>query len=105
MANDFLASWREDAVVDPDSAGLTRHAPSGEGKSGDKDPGLDARHRTVGVSMSPQLRAAAVARAKALGLPFSRYVAWCVEAELEGQPPQARFARRPGKAEKVKNEK
>jgi hypothetical protein len=43
------------------------------------------------------MRAAAVARARMLGLPFSRYVVWCVEAELEGRPPQARFARRAGR--------
>jgi hypothetical protein len=104
MANDFLASWREDAVVDPDSTGLAHRAPRGEDKSGDKGPGLDARHRTVGVSMSPGLRAVAAARARALGLPFSRYVAWCVEAELEGRPPQARFARRAGRG-KVKSER
>jgi hypothetical protein len=92
MANDFLVSWRSPEL----SGGATIQAPSMPGKEG---VGLvaadteDERHRTVGVSMSPALRKEALARARALGLPFSRYVAWCVEAELEGRPPQARFDR------------
>ena len=51
----------------------------------------DERHRTMGVSMSPQLRARAAARAREVGLSFSRYVQWCVEAELDGSTIQARF--------------
>ena len=30
-------------------------------------------------------------RARALGLPFSRYVQWCVEAELDGSSLGDRF--------------
>ncbi len=51
----------------------------------------DDRHRTVGVSMSPALRERAAQRARALGLPFSRYVQWCVEAELDGSSLSDRF--------------
>jgi hypothetical protein len=42
------------------------------------------RHRTVGISMGPALEERARARAEALGLHFSTYVAQCVEAELRG---------------------
>jgi hypothetical protein len=42
------------------------------------------KHRTVGISMNPLLESRARARAKALALHFSTYVAQCVEAELRG---------------------
>jgi len=42
------------------------------------------KHRTVGISMPPSLEARAKARAEALGLKFSNYVAQCMEAELKG---------------------
>jgi len=48
----------------------------------------DTRHKTVGVSLSPELRERAAERARGLGLSFSRYVALCVEAELNGRAPQ-----------------
>ncbi len=44
----------------------------------------DDRHRTIGVSMPPNLRQRAAERAAAVGLSFSRYVQWCIEAELDG---------------------
>ncbi len=91
MAHDFLASWHEEAAPQPVAEALP--GPRA-GRATIKEV---EKHRTVGVSLSPKLRAAAAARARVLGLPFSRYVAWCVEAELEGRPPQARFARRAGK--------
>jgi len=103
MGNDFLASWREETVPRAGPVGTSHQMGRDAGNFWGKDPRLDERHRTVGVSMSPKLREEAAVRARALGLPFSRYVAWCVEAELEGRPPQARFARpagRVGKREK-----
>ena len=54
----------------------------------------DYRHRTIGISMSPKLRARAVARADAVGLSFSRYVQWCIEAELDGSTLESRFKAR-----------
>ncbi|HVU38545.1 MAG TPA: hypothetical protein VHC95_09430 [Opitutales bacterium] len=49
------------------------------------------RHRTVGVSMSPKLQARTAARAREVGLSFSRYVQWCLEAELDQVPLAERF--------------
>jgi hypothetical protein len=96
MSHDFLSSLHspifEEAKAEPKQnprqarAGRRKNAPETE----------DDRHRTVGISMSPRLRERATARAAALGLPFSRYVQWCVEAELDNRPPQARFDRPPG---------
>ncbi len=43
-----------------------------------------SKHRTVGISMSPDLEARAKARAEALALKFSPYVTLCIEAELKG---------------------
>ncbi len=43
------------------------------------------KHRTVGVSLSPDLRRRATARARELGVSFSRYVAQAVEGELRGR--------------------
>ncbi len=51
----------------------------------------DDRHRTIGISMSPQLRERAAARAAEVGLSLSRYVQWCLEAELDGAPLESRF--------------
>jgi len=48
----------------------------------------DQKHKTVGVSFHPELRERAGERARGLGLSFSRYVTMCVEAELNGRPPQ-----------------
>lgn len=49
------------------------------------------KHKTVGVSFNPELRERASERARSLGLSFSRYVTLCVEAELNGRPPQLLF--------------
>ncbi|MBN2068370.1 MAG: hypothetical protein JW739_01925 [Opitutales bacterium] len=43
-----------------------------------------SKHRTVGISMNPQLEERAKARATALGLKFSPYATLCIEAELNG---------------------
>jgi hypothetical protein len=51
----------------------------------------DDRNRTVGVSMSPKLKERAEERAEAVGLSFSRYVQWCIEAELDGASLESRF--------------
>lgn len=59
----------------------------------------DEKHRTIGVSMSPKLQARAAARAREVGLSFSRYVQWCLEAELDGSTLEARFR---GKGESAK---
>jgi hypothetical protein len=96
MPHDFLAGWRE--PIEGDSKPSTqRTANIGSALPPDAaHPAADdPRHRTVGVSMSPALRRRAAARAEAVGLSFSRYVQWCIEAEIEGCPPQARFEQRP----------
>lgn len=51
----------------------------------------DQKHKTVGVSFHPELRDRAGERARGLGLSFSRYVTLCVEAELNGRPPQVLY--------------
>jgi hypothetical protein len=48
----------------------------------------DQKHKTVGVSFPPELRQRAADRARGLGLSFSKYVTLCVEAEVNGKPPQ-----------------
>ncbi len=48
----------------------------------------EKKHKTVGVSFSPDLRRRAAERARGLGLSFSKYVTLSVEAELNGRPPQ-----------------
>jgi len=85
MSHDFLISYSQVAPVEMQDQGLRRQAtvdvigeeqPKGEGEL----------HRTVGISMSPQLRERATKRANEIGLSLSRYVQWCIEAEIEGQP-------------------
>ncbi|KAF0094747.1 MAG: hypothetical protein E1N59_1751 [Puniceicoccaceae bacterium 5H] len=44
----------------------------------------DPRHRPFTISLPPALKERAEARARALGLSFSRYVNRCLEAELQG---------------------
>lgn len=46
------------------------------------------KHKTVGVSFHPDLRRRAAERARGIGLSFSKYVTLCVEAEVNGKPPQ-----------------
>lgn len=48
----------------------------------------EQKHKTVGVSFHPALRERAGERARELGLSFSRYVTLCVDAEINGRPPQ-----------------
>lgn len=50
-----------------------------------------AKHKTVGVSLAPTLREKATERARTLGLTFSKYVAQCLEAELDGRSPSNVF--------------
>jgi hypothetical protein len=91
MAHNFILP-----IHDPDEAyepipakpSKKKAQPSSAG-SGQAD---DEKHRTVGISMSPQLRERAAARARAVGLSFSRYVQWCLEAELAGRRPEELFA-------------
>jgi hypothetical protein len=42
------------------------------------------KHRTVGISMHPDLEKRAKAQATSLGLKFSPYVTLCIEAEMRG---------------------
>jgi len=94
MSHDFLTSLHSSVISVSD--GPTKAEPKAAkletGEQGVETlSAKDNRHRTVGVSMSPQLRERAAQRARALGLPFSRYVQWCVEAELDGSSLGDRF--------------
>jgi hypothetical protein len=94
MSHDFLSSLHSSVIGTSDekvSPKLQAAAQGSKEESEKAPPPADDRHRTVGVSMSPQLRERAVQRARALGLPFSRYVQWCVEAELGGSSLSDRF--------------
>jgi hypothetical protein len=97
MSHEFLTSLHSQVIGGPEekTAGkfLSKSgARASKGKSVRKNAVTDeARHRTVGVSMSPQLQARAAARANEVRLSFSRYVQWCVEAELDGVPLASRF--------------
>lgn len=57
----------------------------------DQPPDDPAKHKTVGISLAPALRTRAAERARAVGLSFSRYVALCIEAELDARAPQLLF--------------
>jgi hypothetical protein len=94
MSHDFLTSLHSSVL------GVSDHTPPATTNALGEKPGesggalqatTDDRHRTVGISMSPKLRERAAQRATALGLPFSRYVQWCVEAELDGSSLRDRF--------------
>ncbi|MGF1485427.1 MAG: hypothetical protein ACFBZ8_13805 [Opitutales bacterium] len=54
------------------------------------------KNKTVGVSLPPELRQQASDRAHALGLTFSRYVALCLEAEIQARPPRQLLEALPG---------
>lgn len=94
MSHDFLTSLHSSVISVTDGKSLTSPQGVKEATANKSEQPLinqDDRHRTVGVSMSPQLRSRAAKRARALGLPFSRYVQWCVEAELDGSSLGDRF--------------
>ncbi len=56
-----------------------------------------SKHKTIGVSLAPELRQQASERAQSLGLTFSRYVALCLEAEIQARPPRQLFEGLPGR--------
>jgi gamma-glutamyl-gamma-aminobutyrate hydrolase PuuD len=94
MSHEFLTSLHSQVIGVP--AEEQRVAKPTSKVSKDKDATVDAveadeRHRTIGVSMPPKLRQRAAERAAAIGLSFSRYVQWCLEAELDGSTLEERF--------------
>jgi len=97
MSHDFLTSLHSTVI---DTSGMKKSAEiKRQTEKGQKvGPGktvsemkIERKHRTIGVSMSPVLHERAVARAAAIGLSFSRYVQWCLEAELDGSALADRF--------------
>ncbi len=103
MAHDFLTSLHSH-VIDTSGGRKVGPKPPDSGPK-DIDPPAssvppeppaepDDRHRTIGISMSPSLRGRAAARAAEVGLSLSRYVQWCIEAELDGAPLESRFKAR-----------
>jgi len=94
MSHDFLTAMHSSVIGVSNEKLVDRPQVSANALSHVEkniEENVDDRHRTVGVSMSPQLRSRAAQRARALGLPFSRYVQWCVEAELDGSSLGDRF--------------
>jgi len=94
MSHDFLTSLHSSviSVTKEKTSADTKVSKESAGQNVERSsPVQDDRHRTVGVSMSPQLRERAAQRARALGLPLSRYVQWCIEAELDGSNLSDRF--------------
>ena len=90
MAHDFLASFHSEVM--PHSPKERQAKAQASSENTESVPvSADDRHRTVGVSMSPKLHQLASQRARSLGLPLSRYVQWCIEAELAGQSLGDRF--------------
>ena len=100
MSHEFLTSLHSQVLGAPEGGTVAKAVRQPVAKPGKstwvrKNAVTDeARHRTVGVSMSPQLQQRAAARANEVGLSFSRYVQWCVEAELDGVGLEARFGKR-----------
>jgi hypothetical protein len=103
MAHDFLTSLHSH-VIDTSIGKKVGPKPPDSGTKEADTPILieppkpsaepDERHRTIGISMSPRLRERAAARAAEVGLSLSRYVQWCIEAELDGAPLESRFKAR-----------
>jgi hypothetical protein len=92
MAHDFLVSLHSSVIKTGGESSPEKPMREEEKQRGRPAKiGDETKHRTVGVSMSPQLRDRAANRAKNLGLPFSRYVQWCIEAELDGSSLSDRF--------------
>lgn len=100
MSHEFLTSLHSHVIETSKESKVGKFAPKQEASvAGEKSPETNAigvgveseLNRTVGVSMSPKLRARAAARAREVGLSFSRYVQWCLEAELDGSTLGARF--------------
>jgi len=95
MSHDFLTSMHSQVIVVPDEqrgAKPPLRRPR-RGRPALTMAGLDEKHRTIGVSMPPRLRQQAGERAAEVGLSFSRYVQWCIEAELDGSSIAARFSK------------
>ncbi len=97
MSHDFLTSMRSDVFPteakkrsDNDSE-VVESAKRYKSRRGRKAMADGVKNHTVGVSMSPGLQARAVERAGEIGVSFSRYVQWCIEAELDGVPLRERF--------------
>jgi hypothetical protein len=101
MAHDFLISVHSQvipaSVEKPTPETVKKTSKKNEQEKGDLKEAV--RHRTVGVSMSPKLKERAMARAEAVGLSFSRYVQWCIEAELDGASLESRFRAKGGMGE------
>jgi hypothetical protein len=93
MSHDFLVSLHSSVIeVTDKKPPMIPQNPELLGESKERViKADDDRHLTIGVSMSPKLRERAANRAKSLGLPFSRYVQWCIEAELDGSSLGDRF--------------
>jgi hypothetical protein len=94
MPHDFLTSLHSNVIgvtVEQSLAKEKSEKQTATKEGVDPPVAKDDRHLTIGVSMSPKLRERAAIRAKTLGLPFSRYVQWCVEAELDGSSLGDRF--------------
>jgi predicted DNA binding CopG/RHH family protein len=93
MSHDFLTSLHSQVIsISEEKRGAkpTEKSPKAQ-KLTATARAEDNRHRTIGVSMPPKLRERAGERAAAVGLSFSRYVQWCLEAELDGAPLESRF--------------
>lgn len=104
MSHEFLTSLHSHVIETSGvkTTGLLSRIESGKGAKQARGRGrprivasetLDEKHRTVGISMSPKLQERTAARARAVGLSFSRYVQWCLEAELDGVPLAQRLRR------------
>jgi len=89
MSHDFLTSLHSQVIAVSKEGDRAR--AGGEPKPAVASAAAVDRHRTIGVSMSPGLHQRARSRAEAVGLSFSRYVQWCLEAELDGAKIESRF--------------
>jgi len=99
MPNDFLTSLHSQVMPVFEEKPGTKpvEKPSITRRRGRTAVPDDDKHRTIGVSMPPGLRERAGERAAAVGLSFSRYVQWCIEAELDGASLESRFQKPAGR--------
>ncbi len=97
MSHDFLTSLHSQVIGVPAEKPVEKSAKKIAARASKEKLARknavteEERHRTIGVSMAPQLHERAAGRAREVGLSFSRYVQWCIEAELDGEALAERF--------------
>ncbi len=97
MSHDFLTSMHSKVFPKGEAKPEGKMHAEGEleiarkGRRGRQAVAKERKHQTIGVSLPPGLHKRAVVRAGEIGVSFSRYMQWCLEAELDGRSLVERF--------------